>query len=352
MLCGTVIFAQGDSKWPASDASVMDMIYYPSNVAWRNYLDESQRNITPKVKIAYSRPKMNNREIFGNLVPYGQEWRLGANEATTVTFYQNVDIAGTTVPGGTYTVSADVQEKQWTINLSSEMGIWGSANRDKAKTVASFVVPTEMAKESQEALSMTFKEIDNLTCHWVIQWDKTRVNIPVGFNPVVFSKIDASPMDMAHYPAKSAYTNYLEGAEKSITPKVEVVYSRPQKKGRDIFGDLIAYGSTWRIGANEATEIIFHENAMVNGTEIKKGRYALFAEVNEDKWNMIFSKDYPIWGAANRDQTKDVTSTEIAVSKEDEVVESLSIIFEDQEDGSVHMVIAWDQTRAKMPIKF
>jgi hypothetical protein len=352
VLLSITMYGQSEEKWPAIDASVMDMAYYPSNVAFRNYLTEAERNIKPQVKIAYSRPKKNNREIFGNLVPYGAEWRLGANEATTITFYQAVEIGAYTIQGGTYTVFADVEKDQWTLHLSTEMGLWGGANRDMTKNVASIVVPTETTKDVREELSMTFREIDSHTCHLVIQWDQTRVNVPIKFNPVLFSNVDSSPMDKAHYPENAAYKNYLSAEEKSVTEKVEVTYSRPQKKGRKVFGELVPMGEVWRIGANEATEIVFFEDVMINNVNIKSGKYALFAEVEKDEWKMIFSKDYPIWGAHKRDITKDVATTTIAVTTEAEVVENLSIIFEDQKDGSVHMIIAWDQTRAHMPIQF
>ena len=80
--------------------------------------------------------------------------------------------------------------------------------------VASIKVPTEKLAEASEVLSMTFQEKDAQTVNLVIEWDQTRVTAPIGLNPVQFSNIDKSVMDMAHYPSKSAYTNYLEGDEK------------------------------------------------------------------------------------------------------------------------------------------
>ena len=79
-----------DNEWPSLDASTMDIVYYPQEVAWRNYLGEEKRNISPKIKLVYSRPAVKERDIFGGLVPYGEEWRLGANEASIITFYAPV----------------------------------------------------------------------------------------------------------------------------------------------------------------------------------------------------------------------------------------------------------------------
>lgn len=341
-----------ESKWPKIDVSKMDAEYYPANAAWRNYLGPDQRNITPKIKVVYSRPMKNDRDIFGALVPYGKEWRLGANEATEITFYQSVDIDGTTVRPGTYTMSALVNENDWTINFSSQRGIWGSDNRDVAQTVASVKVVPTMANEAAEALSMSFREINEQTAHMTIQWDKTRVEIPIGFNPVLFSGADVSPMDMSHYPSKAAYTNYLKGEEAELTPKVQVIYSRPYKKGRKVFGELLKVGDVWRVGANQSTEVVFYEDVTVGDLNLKKGRYALYAEIKDGSWDMIFSKDLPAWGAANRDETKDVGRTNITLKSDPEIVENLAIIFEEKSDKLVHMVIAWDTTRAELPISF
>ena len=92
---------------------------------------------------------------------------------------------------------------------------------------------------------------------------------------------------------------------KNITPKVQVTYSRPAKNGRVIFGELLKEGSVWRLGANEATEIVFYQNTNVGGTDVARGRYALFAKLNNGSWDLILSKDYPVWGSYNRDESLD-----------------------------------------------
>jgi len=341
-----------ESKWPKVDPSNMDAEYYPANAAWRNYLSGDDRTISPKVKVIYSRPLKKERDIFGGLVPYGQEWRLGANEATEITFYQSVGIGGKTVSPGTYTLFATPTASEWTVSLSSQRGIWGAENRDATKTVASIKVPVTNEATSEEALSITFREMNEQTAHMTIQWDKTRVEVPIAFNPVIFSGADVSPMDMAHYPGKSAYTNYLKGEEVNIKPKIQVTYSRPYKKGRKVFGELLKTGDVWRVGANQSTEIYFYEDVTVGKLALKKGRYVLYATINDGSWDMIFSKDLPAWGAANRDESKDVGTTTVSLSSDSEVLENLSIIFEEKSEKLVHMIIGWDTTRAELPITF
>src|SRR5688500_14855051 len=97
--------------------------------------------------------------------------------------------------------------------------------------------------------------------------------------------VDKSPMDMSYFPA-----NYpvLKIQKKATEPLVaRVIYSRPQKSGRNIFGGLVKYGEVWRMGANEATEIEFYRPVKIGGEKIAKGRYTLYAIVKEKTWTII-----------------------------------------------------------------
>lgn len=347
-----LLIAQDDSRWPDVDKSTLDAITYPTTAQWRNYFTGDDRTLAPKIRVYYSRPEMKGRDIFGGLVPYGSEWRLGANEATMVRFYQPVRIGETTVPGGTYTLFATPEVDKWTFTLSSEQGIWGAANRDVEQNVASITVPVRKLDESHEAVSMAFQEKSSHHVNLVVAWDNVEATLPISFDPISYSPVDASPMDMVHYPAKSAYTNYLKGEEKEMKPQLQLRYSRPFKKDRVVFGELLKEGDVWRMGANESTELSVFQNIMIGDTEIRRGRYALYAELGKDTWDIIFSTDLPSWGAANRNEELDVARVTIPVSQEAEVLENLSIIFEDGENETVNMVVGWDTTRATMPIKF
>ena len=85
------------------------------------------------------------------------------------------------------------------------------------------------------------------------------------------ASMDKSPMDMAYYP-----TDYpvLKIQDKASGPLIaRVIYSRPQKNGRKLFGELVEYGKVWRLGANEATEIEFFQDVKIDNKKVKKGRY-------------------------------------------------------------------------------
>jgi len=341
------------SEWPELDKSPMQLSYYPANVAFRNYLNGEDRTMSPKVKVSYSAPSMNKRVVFGSLVPFGQEWRLGANEATEVTFFQAVDIGGQVLPAGYYTMSALVNKDHWVVNFSTQRHIWGNDKRDQSATVASIKVMTNEAKETRENMAIGFKEIDENTTHMIVEWENTNVAIPVAFNVTSFPGDDVSPGDMAHYPDNSRFVNYLKPEEvEGAAPKIRVSYGRPQMKGRKIFGELLKFGEVWRVGANESTEVTFFENVMIGDTELRRGRYNLYATVNATEWTFIFNTDMPAWGAANRDEEKDVATISVPVTQEKEVLEALSIRFKEIDAKNVHMLIGWDTTRAALPIVF
>ena len=322
-------------------------------MAWRNYLQGDDRTKNPIIKVMYSSPAKKDREIFGSLIPYGTDWRLGANEATEVSFYRNVEVNGQFINQGIYSLFAEIQEDYWVVSFSTERNLWGSENRDKSRDVASIKVPVTKAMKTREHLAIAFREINEHLVHMIIEWGDTKVEVPIAFNVAVFPGEDLSPADLVQYPDNSRYVNYLKDEEKdNAKAKVRITYGRPQKKDRNVFGELIKFGSVWRVGANESTEIGFYEPVMIGDQELAPRRYNLYAEVNEGEWTFIFNTDMPAWGSANRNEEMDVARITVPVTTEEEVVEALSIRFEKIDDSEVHAIFAWDTTRAALPIKF
>jgi hypothetical protein len=165
-----------------------------------------------------------------------------------------------------------------------------------------------------------------------------------------FPSLDKSPMDMSYYPA-----NYpiLKIQDKATEPLIaRVVYGRPQKDGRLVFGNLEQYGKIWRLGANEATEIEFYKDVKLGNKKIKKGRYTLYALLNADKWTMILNKETDTWGAFKYDSAKDLARTEVPVQKQNDRVEIFSMAFEKNTATSASLVIAWDDVLVKLPFSW
>jgi hypothetical protein len=159
--------------------------------------------------------------------------------------------------------------------------------------------------------------------------------------------IDKSPMDMAYFP-----NNYpvLKIQDKANEPLVaRVIYSRPQKSGRVIFGELVEYNQVWRLGANEATEIEFYRDVKIGGKKVPKGKYTMYALVNPDQWTMILNKETDTWGAFKYDEKKDVLRVNVPAEKNTEPVEAFTMLF-DKTAAGADLIMAWDDVKVTLPI--
>jgi len=163
------------------------------------------------------------------------------------------------------------------------------------------------------------------------------------------SPLDNSPLDMSYYPVDYPVLKIQDKVSEPLIARV--VYSRPQKRGRKLFGELVTYGQVWRLGANEATEIEFFRDVKVNGKQLKKGRYTLYALVNTDSWTIIFNKETDTWGAFRYDPAKDILRAVAPVEKQSEVTEAFSIVFQKAAKGA-NLVFNWDDILVKLPISW
>jgi len=164
-----------------------------------------------------------------------------------------------------------------------------------------------------------------------------------------FPATDKSPLDICYYPANYPMLKIQD--KTSDAPAARIVYSRPAKEGRQVFGNLVEYGKVWRLGANEATEIEFYKNVKIGGKAVPKGRYTLYAIVNENSWTFILNKDTDSWGAFKYDSKKDVARVDVPVQKLTAPVETLSMLFEKEADGC-KLVVAWDTVKVALPLSF
>ena len=160
-----VNFSKEELKFSKIDASPMDMAMYKNN------------NEEAVAKIIYSRPQKRNREVFGKLVPYGEVWRTGANEATEITFYRDMQIDNKTIKAGTYSLYTIPMEKEWTIILNNKINTWGAYEYSEKEDIVRINVPVRQAPNTIESLSMAFQEADN-GADLIIGWDKSYVKVP------------------------------------------------------------------------------------------------------------------------------------------------------------------------------
>jgi hypothetical protein len=133
------------------------------------------------VKVCYGRPHQNGRAIMGKLVPYGEPWRVGADEATAIHVPFRASIAGVNVEPGWYSLYAIPGEKQWKIVVNSEAQRWGVPidAKVRAKDTGTGTVASEHLATPAEALTITLATSSPTKATMDIAWSDTHVRVPI-----------------------------------------------------------------------------------------------------------------------------------------------------------------------------
>lgn len=152
-----------------------------------------------------------------------------------------------------------------------------------------------------------------------------------------FSGLDKSPLDVVMY------------RDANQTAIARVIYSRPSKKDREIFGQLVPYNEVWRTGANEATEIAFYRDVIINDKTIKAGSYSIYTIPGEDKWSFILNTETTQSGTEH-DPEKDILKCDMQTIPSPQEIESFSISFMEQNNGAI-LFLGWDETIASLEFK-
>jgi hypothetical protein len=163
-------------EFAALDASPMDVTFFPANSANAEF---SGDRVEAKIKLYYSRSQLKGRPMT-DLIPADKAWRFGANEASEITFYQNVNIGGTKIKAGTYAVSADVKAGKWTFIIGSKVNTWGNFLPNGNKEIARVEGAVSSNADTVEALSMKFNAVDGGT-HLVVGWGNVIAEMPIKF---------------------------------------------------------------------------------------------------------------------------------------------------------------------------
>ncbi|MEO6069941.1 MAG: DUF2911 domain-containing protein [Chitinophagaceae bacterium] len=130
---------------------------------------------------------------------------------------------------------------------------------------------------------------------------------------------------------------------------VELVYSRPNMKGRKIFGDLVPYGKVWRTGANSATRIKFMDDVTFGGQKLKAGEYAIYTVPNENEWEIIINKGSANWGTDYKGED-DIMRVKVKPMKVMPATETFTMQFANIKANSADLVMRWDNVMINVPM--
>lgn len=126
--------------------------------------------------------------------------------------------------------------------------------------------------------------------------------------------------------------------------KVSISYSRPNLKGRKVFGEMEPFDKVWRTGANSATSVTFTDPVKVGGQELPAGTYGLFTIPGKTEWTVIFNKDSKQWGAYEYKESEDVLRIKVKPVKLNEKVETFTIQFANVYPTTAQLQLSWENT--------
>ncbi|MEI5985548.1 DUF2911 domain-containing protein [Sphingobacterium sp. PU5-4] len=169
-----------------------------------------------QVSIIYQRPNIKGRKVFGDLVPYNQIWRTGANNATNITFQDEVKIEGQTLAAGTYAMFTIPTEKEWTIIFNSNAKQWGAYTYDKADDVLRVKVKPIKLKDKVESFTISFDDVNDQHMKTSLAWENTKVSflIEVDQKAEILASIDSA--------MKGEKKPYFQAAQYYFTHNVDV----------------------------------------------------------------------------------------------------------------------------------
>ncbi len=159
------------------DISPMDMSYYP--VDYPKLKMTKAISTPPLARVIYSRPHLQGRHIFHEVLRYEEPWRLGANETTELELFKDATIQDKKIKSGRYAVYCIPHKDSWTVVLNSNIDSWG-LQPDPSKDVASFTVPVTKTSNTLEFFTMVFEKKDP-SAELVMAWDDVEVRLPIAF---------------------------------------------------------------------------------------------------------------------------------------------------------------------------
>lgn len=177
-----------------------------------------------EVKVVYSRPSAKGRAVAGNLIPYGEVWRTGANASTKISFSEDVKLNGNAVPAGDYALYTIFNEETATIILSKNLELWGAMGYDEKDDQVRFDVKVKHPSSHYETLTMSFSDFTMNSANFNMKWEHTKAmfKIETDVDSKVMADIKAQVIDSEpensriYYQAASYYTEMDKDTKQAL----------------------------------------------------------------------------------------------------------------------------------------
>jgi hypothetical protein len=168
---------KNENPYKIVDISPMDMSYYPDD--YPKLKMGNTINTAPLARVIYSRPHLQGRNLFQNLLKYGEPWRLGANESTELDLYHDAFIQDKKIKTGRYVLYCIPQTDSWKIIINSNIDSWG-LHPDSTKNIAGFTIPIKQTTNHLEYYTMIFEKTD-AGADLLMAWDNLEARLPFRF---------------------------------------------------------------------------------------------------------------------------------------------------------------------------
>ncbi len=223
------------------------------------------------IELIYSRPSAKGRKVFGDLVPAGKLWRMGANEATKLVLTEPVEIGGKKIAAGTYVLYSIPGDDNWEIIINKGLTNWGIDGYKESEDIARFKVSPAKTKSMVETFTMQFANIKPASCDIQIIWEQTMITLPVvaDINDKLKAQIEDALKNSEKKPyweAAQFYNEYeknlpkaLENVNKAIEgyPKgywMMVYKAKIQKEMGDMKGAMETSKASMELAKEEGNE--------------------------------------------------------------------------------------------------
>ncbi len=240
-----------------------------------------------KITLEYSRPAVRGRDIFGDLVPYGRIWRVGANESTKISIDSDVEVLGNKLPKGTYALYAFPEKAEWEIAFHKNVTHWGDGRKNYNPTEDAFriKVKPQLTEDFQENFLIAFDSIthDDAQMNW--HWANTKVSIPIKFDghgkmkERIAAKLAENPTAQTYYEA----ARYLQ--EQGVDHQVALEYLN---KALELGGDTYYFHRVKSLVeaavGDYAAAIKSAEKSLRISKELEKDEFVRMNEKNIDLW--------------------------------------------------------------------
>lgn len=242
-----------------------------------------------QIKLSYARPSAKGRKVFGNLVPYNEVWRTGANASTKLTFTEDVKIEGNSLKAGTYALYTIPGEKEWTVIIHTNTrhrSLAGNVYK-QAEDAFRFKVKPVKTSNQIETFTIEFGDFTTSSCKLILSWEHTQIKFLIEFD--VDARVNEQVDRLVSSPAGMSHQNYFLAAEyylhndKNLTKADEWIVSAIEKSPKNARYGLLRAKILAKAGKRaEALKVVAEANAWA-----KESKNANYVEQTQLFWDSI-----------------------------------------------------------------